>query len=226
MPAHKTNRKSAADTRVRSPLRSWPQPIVRQWRPRSRQLQVPSMQPAARTRRPPQLPSRRWAMRRLGEVALDANEGAATLSLADQVAAGGELAAALSSDEFLRARSWQASPVRYRWQRSWSGHRAATTLAAFLGRTSHQLRILALEAISRATEGAVVAQGTEHLAGELAALGLTEMGQGRERICNIRGVRCRRVPRWPCQPFDRRQRGPLNWRLRRHWGWHGRRARA
>jgi hypothetical protein len=54
------------------------------------------------------------------------------------------------------------------------------TLAAFLGRSSHQLRVLAVEALSRATEGALAAHQAEHLAGELAALGRTEMGEGRD----------------------------------------------
>jgi len=40
--------------------------------------------------------------------------------------------------------------------------------------------LLAVGAIGRATEGAVVAQGAEQLAGRLAALGLTEMGEGRD----------------------------------------------
>ena len=41
-----------------------------------------------------------------------------------------------------------------------------------------------MEALSWATAGAIVAHGTEHLAGELAALGRTEMGEGREEYAN------------------------------------------
>jgi hypothetical protein len=37
------------------------------------------------------------------------------------------------------------------------------TLASFLGRTSYQLRVLAADALSRATEGAVAAHEAEHL---------------------------------------------------------------
>jgi hypothetical protein len=37
-----------------------------------------------------------------------------------------------------------------------------------------------VEALGRATEGAITAHGAEHLAGELAALGLTEMSEGRD----------------------------------------------
>jgi len=111
--------------------------------------------------------------------ARDAAEGAAALSMADEVAAGGELAAALSTDDFRRGMElagiagqvWVAAELV-------QGVRQPT-LAAFLGRTSQQLRSLAVDALSRATEGAIVAHGAEHLAGELAALGLTEMGEGR-----------------------------------------------
>jgi len=48
-----------------------------------------------------------------------------------------------------------------------------------LRRMADALRVLAMDALSRATEGAIVAHGAEHLADELAALGVTEMGEGR-----------------------------------------------
>jgi hypothetical protein len=112
--------------------------------------------------------------------ALNAAEGAATLSLADQVAAGDELSAALSSDEFRRGMELAGIAGQVQVVAELLGGIAQPTLATFLGRTSQQLRVLAVEAISRATEGAIVAHGAEHLAGELAALGLTEIGEGRE----------------------------------------------
>ena len=112
--------------------------------------------------------------------ARDAAEGAATLSMADRVAAGGELAAALSSDEFRRGMELAGIAGQVQVAAELLGDIAQPTLAAFLGRTSQQLHVLAVEAISRATEGAIVAHGAGHLAGELAALGRTEMGEGRD----------------------------------------------
>jgi hypothetical protein len=111
--------------------------------------------------------------------ARDAAEGAATLDIADEVAAGGALAAALSSDEFRRGMDLAGIAGQVQVAADLVRAVGQPTLAAFLGRTSHQLRVLATEALSRASEGAVVAHGAEHLAGELAALGLTEMGEGR-----------------------------------------------
>jgi hypothetical protein len=110
--------------------------------------------------------------------ARDAAEGAATLDIADEVAAGGALAAALSSDEFRRGMELAGIAGQVQVAADLVRGVAQPTLAAFLGRTSHQLRVLATEALSRATEGAVVAHGAEQLAGELAALGRTEMGEG------------------------------------------------
>jgi len=112
--------------------------------------------------------------------ARDAAEGAATLSMADEVAAGGELAAALSSDEFRRGMELAGIAGQVQVAAELLRGVRQATLAAFLGRTSRQLRVLAADALSRATEGAIVAHGAEHLAGELAALGLTEMGEGRD----------------------------------------------
>jgi hypothetical protein len=112
--------------------------------------------------------------------ARDAAEGAAVLSMADQVATGGALAAALSSDEFRRGMELAGIAGQVRVAAELLGGIAQPTLAAFLGRTSLQLHVLAVEALSRATEGAIAAHGAEHLAGELAALGLTEMGEGRD----------------------------------------------
>jgi hypothetical protein len=112
--------------------------------------------------------------------ARDAALGAATLSMADQVAAGGEIAASLSSDEFRRGMELAGIAGQIQVAAELLGGVQQRTLAAFLGRTSHQLQVLAVEAISRATEGAIVAHGTEHLAGELVALGRTEMGAGRD----------------------------------------------
>jgi hypothetical protein len=112
--------------------------------------------------------------------ARDAAEGAATLDMADEVAAGGALAAALSTDEFRRGMELAGIAGQVQVAADLVRGVGQPTLAAFLGRTSQQLRVLATEALSRATEGAVVAHGAEHLAGELAALGRTEMGQGRD----------------------------------------------
>jgi len=111
--------------------------------------------------------------------ARDAAQGAAALSMADEVAAGGELAAALSTDDFRRGMELAGIAGQVQVAAELVQSVRQPTLAAFLGRTSQQLRSLAVDALSRATEGAIVAHGAEHLAGELAALGLTEMGEGR-----------------------------------------------
>jgi len=100
--------------------------------------------------------------------------------MADEVAAGGALAAALSTDEFRRGMELAGVAGQVQVGADLVQGVGQPTLAAFLGRTSQQLRVLATEALSRATEGALVAHGAEHLAGELAALGRTEMGQGRD----------------------------------------------
>ena len=100
--------------------------------------------------------------------------------MADEVAAGGAVAAALSSDEFRRGMELAGIAGQVQVAAELLQGVQQPTLAAFLARTSQQLRLLAAGALSRATEGAVVAHGAEHLAGELAALGLTEMGEGRD----------------------------------------------
>ena len=110
----------------------------------------------------------------------DAAQGAATLSMADEVAAGGKLAAALSSDEFRRGMDLAGIAGQVQVAAELLGGVGQPTLAAFLASTSHQLRGLAVDALSRATKGAVAAHGAEHLAGQLAALGLTEVGEGRD----------------------------------------------
>jgi hypothetical protein len=112
--------------------------------------------------------------------ARDAAQGAATLSMADEVAAGGEFAASVSSDEFRRGMELAGIAGQVQVAAELLQGSQQRTLAAFLGRTSHQLRVLAVESLSRATEGALLAHKAEHLAGELAALGLTEMGEGRD----------------------------------------------
>ena len=112
--------------------------------------------------------------------ARDAAQGAATLSMADEVATGGELAASLSSDEFRRGMELAGIAGQVQVAAELLQGVQQRTLAAFLGRTSHQLRVLAVEALSRATEGAIVAHKAEHLAGELAALGRTEIVEGRD----------------------------------------------
>jgi hypothetical protein len=112
--------------------------------------------------------------------ARDAAEGAAVLSIAERVAAGGEIAAALSSDEFRRGMELAGIAGQVHAAAELLGGIAQPTLAAFLARTGQQLHLLALGALSRATEGAIAAQGAEHVAGELAALGLTEMTEGRD----------------------------------------------
>jgi hypothetical protein len=112
--------------------------------------------------------------------ARDAAQGAAALSIAGEVAAGGEFAASLSSDEFRRGMGLAGIAGQIQVAAELLQGIQQRTLAAFLGRSSHQLRVLAVEALSRATEGALVAQKAEHLAGELAALGRTEMGEGRD----------------------------------------------
>jgi hypothetical protein len=116
--------------------------------------------------------------------ARDAAEGAATLDIADEVAAGGALAAALSTDEFRRGMDLAGIAGQVQVAADLVRAIGEQTLAAFLGRTSHQLRVLATEALGRSTEGAVVAHGAEHLAGELAALGLSEMGEGRAEFAS------------------------------------------
>jgi hypothetical protein len=112
--------------------------------------------------------------------ARDAAEGAATLSMANEVAAGGVLAAALSTDEFRRGMELAGIAGQVQVAAELLQGVRQPTLAAFLGRTSQQLRALSVDALSRATEGAIVAHGAEHLAGELAALGRTEIGEGRD----------------------------------------------
>ena len=110
----------------------------------------------------------------------DAAQGAATLSMAEEVAAGGAVAAALSSDEFRRGMELAGIAGQVQVAAELLQGVGQPALAAFLARTSQQLRVLAAGALSRATEGAVVAHGAEHLAGRLAALGLTEVAEGRD----------------------------------------------
>jgi hypothetical protein len=112
--------------------------------------------------------------------ARDAAQGAATLSMAGELSAGGEFAASLSSDEFRRGMELAGIAGQVQVAAELLQGIQQRTLAAFLGRTSHQLRVLAVEALSRATEGALIADKAEHLAGELAALGRTEIGEGRD----------------------------------------------
>jgi hypothetical protein len=100
--------------------------------------------------------------------------------MADEFAAGGEFAASLSSDEFRRGMELAGIAGQIQVAAELLGGVQQQTLAAFLGRTGHQLRVLAVEALSRATEGAIVAHKAEHLAEELAALGRTEIGEGRD----------------------------------------------
>jgi hypothetical protein len=100
--------------------------------------------------------------------------------MAEEVAADGEFAASLSSDEFRRGMELAGIAGQIQVAAELLQGIQQRTLAAFLGRTSHQLRVLALESLSRATEGAIGARNAEHLAGELAALGRTEMGEGRD----------------------------------------------
>jgi hypothetical protein len=100
--------------------------------------------------------------------------------MAEEVAGGGAVAAALSSDEFRRGMELAGIAGQVQVAADLLQGVGQPTLAAFLGRTSQQLRLLAAGALSRATEGAVAAQGAEHLAGELAALGLTEVAEGRD----------------------------------------------
>jgi hypothetical protein len=104
--------------------------------------------------------------------------------MADEVAAGGEIAAALSGDEFRRGMELAgiAGQVQVAAELLQAGGQLA--LAGFLGRTSHQLRGLAVSAIGRASEGAVVAHGAQHLAGRLAALALNEMDEGRDEYAS------------------------------------------
>jgi hypothetical protein len=112
--------------------------------------------------------------------ARDAAEGAATLDMADEIAAGGALAAAVSTEEFRRGMDLAGIAGQVQVAADLVRGVGQPTLAAFLGRTSQQLRVLATDALGRATEGALVSHGAEHLAGYLAALGRTEMGKGRE----------------------------------------------
>ena len=114
----------------------------------------------------------------------DSAQGADTLSMADEVAAGGAVAAALSSDEFRRGMELAGIAGQVQVAADLLGGVGQPTLAAFLARTSQQLRVLAAGALSRAREGAVVAHGAEHLAGRLAALGLREVGEGREEYAS------------------------------------------
>jgi hypothetical protein len=112
--------------------------------------------------------------------ARDAAEGAATLSMAEEVAAGGALAAALGTEEFRRGMELAGIAGQVQVVAELLHGRGQPTLAAFLGRTSHQLQALSVDALARATEDVVVAHGAEHVAGELAALGLSEVGAGRD----------------------------------------------
>jgi hypothetical protein len=112
--------------------------------------------------------------------AREAAQGAATLSMADEVATGGEFAASLSSDEFRRGMELAGIAGQIQVAAELLGGIQQRTLAAFLNRTSHQLRVLAVEALSRATEGAIVAHKAEDLAVELSALGREEMVEGRD----------------------------------------------
>ena len=104
----------------------------------------------------------------------------ATLAMAEEVAAGGALAAALGTDEFQRGMELAGIAGQVQVVAELLHGRGQPTLAAFLGRTSHQLRALSVDALQRATEDVVVAHGAEHVAGELAALGLSEVGAGRD----------------------------------------------
>jgi hypothetical protein len=110
----------------------------------------------------------------------DAAEGAAALSMADEVAAGGEVAAALSSEEFRRGLELAGIAGQLQVAAELLQGVRQPALAAFLDRTSQQLRVLSVDALSRATEDAVEAYGAEHRAGELAALGRSEVGEGRD----------------------------------------------
>jgi len=120
--------------------------------------------------------------------ARDAAEGAATLSMADQVAVSGELSAALSSDEFRRGMELAGIAGQVQVAAELLRGVDQPTLAAFLGRTSHQLRGLSVDALSRATESAIVAHDAEHLAGELATLGRTETGAGRDAYADAEAL--------------------------------------
>ena len=70
----------------------------------------------------------------------DAAEGEATLSLAEEVAAGGALAAALGTDEFQRGMELAGIAGQLQVVAELLHGVGQPTLAAFLGRTSHQLR--------------------------------------------------------------------------------------
>jgi hypothetical protein len=110
----------------------------------------------------------------------DAAEGEATLSLAEEVAAGGALAAALGTDEFQRGMELAGIAGQVQVVAELLHGVGQPTLAAFLGRTSHQLRRLSVDALQQASADVVVASGAEHVAGELAALGLSEVAAGRD----------------------------------------------
>ena len=118
----------------------------------------------------------------------DAAEGAATLSLAEEVATGGALAAALGSDEFRRGMDLAGIAGQVQVVAELLQGVGQPTLAAFLGRTSHQLRRLSVDALQRASEDVVVAYGAEHAAGELAALALSEAGDGRAEYATAEAV--------------------------------------
>ena len=93
----------------------------------------------------------------------DAAQGVATLSMAEEVAGGGAVAAALSSDEFRRGMELAGIAGQVQVAADLLQGVQQPTLAAFLARPSQQLRVLAAGALSRAKEGAVAAHGAEHL---------------------------------------------------------------
>ena len=129
----------------------------------------------------------------LGEAAAqrgarDAVEGEATLSLAEEVAAGGALAAALGTDEFQRGMELAGIAGQVQVVAELLHGVGQPTLAAFLGRTSHQLRRLSVDALQQASADVVVASGAEHVAGELAALGLSQAGAGRDEYATAEAL--------------------------------------
>ena len=119
---------------------------------------------------------------------LAAAEGAATLSLAEEGATGGALAAALGGDEFRRGMELAGIAGQVQVVAELLQGVGQPTLAAFLGRTSHQLRRLSVDALQRASEDVVVAYGAEHAAGELAALALSEAGEGRDEYATAEAL--------------------------------------
>ncbi len=145
--------------------------------------------------------------------------------MAEEVAAGGALAAALGTDEFRRGMELAGIAGQVQVVAELLGGVGQPTLAAFLGRTSHQLRALSVDALQRATEDVIVAHGAEHVAGELAALGLSEVGAGPRRIRDLRGLgrRQRRDGRGSRAISRGRSRGA---RRRDGHGWSGRRPLA